>query len=98
MTTYYVNGQSFKPDSVDYEVEKPYYIKIGQDKIIEHGRNSYVKNELFYYLTSKNNIDEKMSYIVKLSTDEDGQPKCKSKKLGITVKASISSHDVWCQT
>ena len=65
MTTYYVNGSSFKPDSEDYEVEQPYYVKINHDKAIEHGRNSYVKNELFYYLTNKNSPSEKMSYIIK---------------------------------
>ena len=42
-----------------------YYVKINHDKAIEHGRNSYVKNELFYYLTNKNNPSEKMSYIIK---------------------------------
>jgi len=98
MTTYYVNGSSFKPDSEDYEVEQPYYVKINHDKAIEHGRNSYVKNELFYYLTNQNSPGEKMSYIIKQGQDEGAQHSCKSKKLGICVNNILSNHDVWCQT
>ena len=41
--TYYVNGKGF----VD-KGKEPYYIKIASDYYIDHGRNSHIKDELFY--------------------------------------------------
>jgi hypothetical protein len=38
-----VNGKGFIAKG-----SEPYYIKIASDQYIEHGRNSHIKDELFY--------------------------------------------------
>ena len=76
MVTYYVNGIHFKKQ--EDQLNHPYYIKINHDCFLQHGRNSYVKNELFYTLF-KRATNERQTILVK-TTDYDAC-KCVSQNI-----------------
>ena len=47
MSTYYLNGKALKKES-HKKLKDAFYEKILVDCHLAHGRNSYVKNEIYY--------------------------------------------------
>ena len=96
-TTYYVNGSSYKEKNLEDgqdELEVPYYVKMPNDCTISHGRNSYIKNELYYYLNKHSQNEGLLSYCLRLNRKD---PNNRVKQFNIQIKNFISKHDVWLQ-
>ena len=70
MNSYYVNGSQFsKKDGKNLNV--PFYEIIPHDCYLEHGRNAYVKNELFVIQTMRQSFEKKTLSVVPNPVDSE---------------------------
>ena len=70
LNSYYVNGSSFSnPDGKN--LNNPKYEIITHDCYLEHGRNAYVKNDLFYIQTMRQSHEKKTMCVIPNPPDSE---------------------------
>ena len=72
-SSYFVNGNAYKKKNIEvgaYELEVPYFFQISNDCKITHGRNAFIKNQLFYCIKKDTTSKGIQSYCLRLKDDD----------------------------
>lgn len=85
--TYYINGPQFIQEEGRQEI--PYFIKIPNDCKITHGRNAFLKTELFYDLSRSG---ETKTFCLRIDHAEAAK---RVKPMNILISNNLSLHDSW---
>lgn len=86
--TYYITGPKFFRNTQNHH-EVPYYIKLRNDCKIYHGRNAFLKQELFY---DQHQNGEVRTVCLRIDHKEEAQ---KVKPMNILISNHLSKHDSW---
>jgi hypothetical protein len=85
--TYYINGPKFEKE--DGENDIPYFLKMPNDCKITHGRNAFIKTEVYY---DQYRGGETKTFCLRMDHSEVEK---RVKPMNIMISNNLSVHDSW---